>query len=88
MSQKFQSIPSFLHRSAIVDGLQALRLAQYNFSNIQKNEIYACGYNEGYESALRAMAQMMGVFDDFLAQCNQHDIRQLNRMISLPKSSE
>ncbi len=54
-----------IQRADVLDGLQALYLAQYRFNRLLKEDSYTCGYKEGFEDALQTIAQMIGLADEF-----------------------
>ncbi len=81
MSKQLQQGSAFVHRSTILDGLQALNLAQDGFGDILQSESYACGYSDGYANALRSVAQLLGVLDEFTKTTQKQNTSKLSYML-------
>lgn len=63
-----------IQRAAVLDGLRSLYLAQCKFSPLLKEDSYACGCRDGFETALEAVALLVGVEQEFRQEVKRLDI--------------
>jgi len=53
--------PALIHRTTLLDGFRALYLTHLRFDPLLKEDSYSCGYRDGFEASLRALAELMGI---------------------------
>jgi hypothetical protein len=55
----------YIHQDSLISGLTALYLAHERSGVISKEESYTCGYRDGFEASLDAIAQLVGASTEF-----------------------
>lgn len=67
MAGEIVRAPNFIHRKDILNGLLAIQ-ASYRIRDSKGQDVFVEGYQEGFDTALLAVAQMLGQSETFLTQ--------------------
>lgn len=68
MSNTRHSVPNLIYRNDVLNGLVAIQAAYRDTGSNHLNDAFGEGYKAGFDTALLAVAQMLGQPEIFLAQ--------------------